>query len=89
MQEYLITDLLTQRRTWTRGTTVVDAIIRHENALREAPDRTFPRPAQLLPSTARASHYSVGRSYDVHLGDSGCFGRATDVCRQVRVPADA
>lgn len=89
MQEFLITDLFTQRRTWTRGTTVVDAIIRHENALRAAPDRSPLRPAQLLPPTARASHYSVGRFYDVHLGDSGCFGRATDVCRLVRETADA
>lgn len=89
MLEFLITDLLTQRRTWTRGSNVREAIIRHENALRAAPDRNPLRPAQLLPPTARASHYSVGRSYDVHLADSGCFGRATDVCRIVRETTDA
>ena len=82
--EFLVTDALANNKTWTPGETPREACIRHENALRAAPDAHWTRAGKpALPMTAKASHYSEGGIVDVTVADSACVGGERWVRREV------
>ena len=87
MQEYLITDALTGRQTWTAGATLAQALRSHENARRAESRAATPRWAchyPHLPWTAPCWHDNDGDIMRAGIGESYIRGLSSAVCRPVR-----
>ena len=86
MNEYLITDALTGRQTWTAGATLADALRGHGNARRAEIARTSAGWAgrfKPLPASAQCWHDNDGDIMRAGIGESYIRGLSSAVCRPV------